>query len=108
MADISKCNDALCPSSKYCYRFTAPASEFWQSYGGFKRKEDEDKCDMFYPNGNDSKKCKLNGVKREGEICNLDYCTYPKCVNDTYCPKCHQTDGVHKMGCETRKIQINL
>jgi hypothetical protein len=24
------------------------------------------------------------------------------------CDKCHQAGGVHKMGCETRKIQINL
>lgn len=24
------------------------------------------------------------------------------------CPMCHQAGGVHKMGCETRKIQINL
>lgn len=24
------------------------------------------------------------------------------------CPKCHQTNGVHKMGCETRKIEIRL
>lgn len=108
MPDISMCANALCPSKNYCYRFTAKPSEFCQSYAGFSPKEGDDKCDMFYPNGIDSNKCKLNGVKREGEICNLDYCTYPKCVNDTYCPKCHQTDGVHKMGCETRKIYINL
>ena len=24
------------------------------------------------------------------------------------CKYCHQTNGVHKMGCETRKIQVNL
>ena len=50
MADIAKCNDALCPSKEYCYRFTAPASEYLQSYGVFKR-EGEDSCNMFYPNG---------------------------------------------------------
>jgi len=108
MPDISMCANALCPSKNYCYRFTAKPSDFCQSYGGFTLKEGEDKCDYFNPNGIDSKNCKLNGVKREGEICNLDYCTYPKCVQSNYCPKCHQTDGVHKMGCETRKIQINL
>jgi hypothetical protein len=108
MSDISKCNDSLCPSSKYCYRFTAPASEYWQSYGMFDRKGDEDKCDMFWANGIDANKCKLNGVKRDGEICNLDYCTYPKCLQNDYCIYCHKTDSVHKMSCPTRKIQCNL
>ena len=108
MPDISMCANALCPSKIYCYRFTAKPSEFRQTYAGFIVKEGEDKCDDFYPNGKESEKCKLNGVKREGEICNLDYCTYPKCVQSNYCKYCHQTDGVHKMGCETRKIQINL
>jgi len=108
MADISKCNDSLCPSKDYCYRFTAPESLIWQSYGVFNREDDAHNCDMFWSNGVDSEKCKLNGVKREGEGCNLDYCTYPKCVQSDYCPKCHQTDGVHKMGCETRKINITL
>jgi hypothetical protein len=107
MADISKCNDALCPSSKYCHRFTAPAG-IYQSWGVFNREEDADNCNMFWSNGIDSKKCKLKGVKREGEICNLDYCTYPKCVQDDYCEYCHKTDSEHKMSCATRKIQCNL
>jgi hypothetical protein len=38
---------------------------------------------MFWPNGRESNNCKLKGIKREGEICNLNYCTYPKCVQDT-------------------------
>jgi hypothetical protein len=108
MSDIAKCSDSLCPSKDYCYRFTAPASLVYQSYGGFSREDDADNCDMFWPNGKESTKCKLEGVKREGEICNLDYCTYPKCVQDTYCPKCHKVEGEHKMSCSTRKIQINL
>jgi hypothetical protein len=107
MADISKCNDSLCPSSKYCHRFTAPDGIF-QSYGGFNRESDEDNCSDFWPNGVESTKCKLGGVKREGEMCNLDYCTYPKCVQDDYCEYCHKVEGVHKMSCCTRKIQINL
>lgn len=107
MADISKCNDFLCPSSKYCHRFTALAG-IYQTWGSFNREDDADNCDMFWPNGKESTKCKLEGVKRDGEMCNLDYCTYPKCVQDTYCPKCHKVDGEHKMSCPTRKIQINL
>ena len=51
MADIAKCLDSLCPAKEYCYRFTAPASEYWQSYGGFSRQDDADNCDMFYANG---------------------------------------------------------
>ena len=108
MSDIAKCNDSLCPSKEYCYRSTAPTSPMYQSWGIFNREEDADNCDMFWPNGKESTKCKLGGVKRDGEMCNLDYCTYPKCLQNDYCEYCHQTDGVHKMGCETRKIQINL
>ena len=107
MADLAKCNDFLCPSSKYCHRFTAPAG-MYQSWGVFNREEDADNCNMFWSNGIDSNKCKLGGVKRDGEICNLDYCTYPKCVQDDYCEYCHKVDSEHKMSCQTRKIQINL
>jgi hypothetical protein len=76
MADISKCNDQHCPSKDYCYRFTAPTSDFRQSWGVFNREDDADNCDMFWSNN----KCKY----------------------------CNQTNGVHKMGCETRKITIIL
>lgn len=82
MSDIAKCLDSLCPSKEYCYRFTAPVS-LYQTYGGFNREADEENCNMFWPNDKDSNKCKLKGIKREGEICNLNYCTYPKCVQDT-------------------------
>ena len=51
MADIAKCSDKLCPSKDFCYRFTAPASEYWQSYGSFNREEDAFNCDMFWNNG---------------------------------------------------------
>jgi hypothetical protein len=50
MADITKCEDTLCPSKETCYRYTAPASEHWQSYGKFNREEDEDNCDMYWDN----------------------------------------------------------
>ena len=48
MADISKCADSLCPSKETCYRYTAPASMYWQSYGSFNREEDEDNCNMYW------------------------------------------------------------
>jgi hypothetical protein len=76
MSDIAKCLDSLCPSKDYCYRFTAPASLVYQSYGGFSREQDADNCEMFWPNG----KCRYCGLE----------------------------NGIHKMGCETRKIQVNL
>jgi hypothetical protein len=54
----------------------------------------------------DCTKCKRKGVRRDGEICNLSYCTYPKCLQDDYCPKCHKTKGVHKLSCSIMKIII--
>jgi len=104
MSDISKCNDTQCPSNKYCYRFTAPANEFWQSYGSFNREEDADNCDMFWANGLNSIKCK--NVHSEGNTCSSNDCRYPKCVEQ--CKYCHQLNGNHKMSCPTMKIQVNL
>jgi hypothetical protein len=53
-----------------------------------------------------STKCKRKGVKRDGEICNLSNCSYPKCLQNQYCPECGQTKGVHKISCATLKITI--
>ena len=50
MADITKCEDTLCPSKETCYRYTAPASEYYQSYGKFNREEDAINCDMYWDN----------------------------------------------------------
>ena len=50
MADITKCEDTLCPSKETCYRYTAPASEHYQSYGKFNREEDAYNCDMYWNN----------------------------------------------------------
>jgi hypothetical protein len=77
MSDIAKCEDFNCPSKEMCYRFTAPASELWQSYGKFNREEDALNCNMFWDNG-------------------------------LFCKYCHQKNGVHKISCPTKKIQINL
>jgi hypothetical protein len=57
MSDIAKCEDFNCPSKEMCYRFTAPANEFRQSYGKFNRKKDAFNCDMFWDNGLFCKHC---------------------------------------------------
>lgn len=49
MADISMCADDTCPSRQKCYRFTAKPNDFWQSWGGFDR-EDQEKCKYFWSN----------------------------------------------------------
>jgi hypothetical protein len=47
MADITKCNDQECTIKHTCYRFTAPADEYLQSYfAESPRKNDE--CDWFW------------------------------------------------------------
>jgi hypothetical protein len=50
MSDIAKCQDNKCPSRLMCYRFTAPANEYRQSYGLFNREEDANNCNMFWGN----------------------------------------------------------
>lgn len=32
MTDITKCMGLDCPKKETCYRYTAKANEFWQSY----------------------------------------------------------------------------
>lgn len=49
MADISKCNDVLCPSKDRCYRYTVP-SGLWQSYTNFERECDAVNCNYFWDN----------------------------------------------------------
>tara|TARA_R110000803_G_scaffold210685_3_gene283225 strand:+ start:10422 stop:10649 length:228 start_codon:yes stop_codon:yes gene_type:complete len=50
MADISMCNNILCPNSKYCYRVKAIPSH-WQSYGSFQYTVGENgvMCDYYIP-----------------------------------------------------------
>lgn len=50
MPDISLCNNALCPSKENCYRFTAKANKFCQSYTKFTLESDEVSCSYFIPN----------------------------------------------------------
>ena len=75
MSDIAMCLDSLCPSKKFCYRYTALIG-IYQTYGIFNRETDADNCDMYWNNG----KCRYCGLENDN----------------------------HKMGCETRKVQINL
>ena len=100
------CLNALCPSKEYCYRFTAVPNDRRQSYMDLGPEDGQEKCDHFWPNGKDSLICKNNGVKRDGEMCCLEQCSYPNCVKDTYCSECHQTDGIHKLSCSTNKVTI--
>ena len=65
MADITKCEDTLCPSKETCYRYTAPASEHWQSYGKFNREEDAYNCDMYWDNNLGCKYCHLLNGKHK-------------------------------------------
>jgi hypothetical protein len=47
MADITKCKGEGCPVKENCYRFTALADEYYQSY--FVESPFKDgKCDMFW------------------------------------------------------------
>ena len=57
MADITMCTNVLCKSKDYCYRFTAKASEFCQSYTNFLCEDDENNCSYFIANKCD--KCGL-------------------------------------------------
>jgi hypothetical protein len=69
MSDIAKCNDSLCPSKDYCYRFTAPA-EIYQYYEIFNREEDAENCDMFWQNG----KCKYCHLKNNNHKLSCPTC----------------------------------
>lgn len=51
MADISKCSGEDCPVKEKCYRFTAPTSEFMQSYffkPPFEIKDGVITCEMYW------------------------------------------------------------
>jgi len=67
MSDIAKCEDYKCPSRLTCYRFTAPTSEFRQSYGIFNREEDANNCDMFWNNKQENILNQLKDIKNGKE-----------------------------------------
>lgn len=53
MSDISKCFGENCPLALTCYRYTSPASEFWQAYGQFTYNEETKNCEWFWDNKNE-------------------------------------------------------
>ena len=57
MADISKCDDNLCPVKDRCYRWTAKANPHWQSYIRTQHKGKHG-CDYYWEN--DKRKYKNN------------------------------------------------
>ena len=54
MPDISKCKNEKCPIKENCYRWTAKADEYWQTYSDFKHKGKKG-CDYFWNNKNNEK-----------------------------------------------------
>jgi len=46
MADIAKCTGKDCKVKESCYRFTAPSSDFWQSWTSVIIKDG--KCNMYW------------------------------------------------------------
>jgi hypothetical protein len=56
MADITCCPGTNCPVKEKCYRFTAPKSEFMQSYffeAPGKTEDDKFTCDMYWGENNE-------------------------------------------------------
>jgi len=52
--DITKCINTQCPLKENCYRWTAKADEYSQSYASFAPKEW--KCDYFISNAKKGEK----------------------------------------------------
>ena len=50
MPDISKCNPpgTICPHKEKCYRFTAPANEYRQTYFENPPIKEDGTCDLFW------------------------------------------------------------
>ena len=49
MVDMAMCRNKKCPVREKCYRYTAKANKYWQSYtnGEYTRKNG---CELFIPN----------------------------------------------------------
>lgn len=52
MADITMCKGTDCPRAKECYRFTATANEYRQSYFVIVPLKEDKTCDEFWKNTN--------------------------------------------------------
>ena len=49
MTDISKCDGKGCPRKDTCYRYTAPANPYRQSYLGNPLNPADLTCDVYWP-----------------------------------------------------------
>lgn len=50
MSDIAKCENESCPLKDSCYRYTALANEFRQSYAKFQIDDESGECSGFWDN----------------------------------------------------------
>ena len=48
MSDITMCDFQGCPHKEKCYRFTAPADEYYQAYFAEPPIKADGTCDMFW------------------------------------------------------------
>lgn len=58
MSDITQCLNKDCILKEMCFRFTAKANEFWQSYSNFTPKEENGvtTCEYFWDNQENKRK----------------------------------------------------
>ena len=59
MADITMCRDKACKKHERCYRFTAKASEHWQSFF-VDSPRDGKECKYFTDNQDKTKRLRKN------------------------------------------------
>ena len=52
MADITMCLNTTCRLKHKCYRYTAPVSQYRQSYSNFQSDTDKNPCKDFIDNRN--------------------------------------------------------
>ena len=65
MPDITMCKGEDCPMKETCYRFTANANEFMQSYFMNAPIKEDKTCDHYWPNEDDrTKKVPTKNSKR--------------------------------------------
>ena len=92
MPDITMCNGNNCELSSTCYRYKAEPSEYMQSYF-IKEPNNGLECDYYWE------------IKTK---CYCGHTSYCDCGPEIECKYCNQLNGVHKLSCATKKIQVNL
>lgn len=48
MADITMCQNNICPIRQNCYRYRAIPNEKWQSYSNFSFDNEKSECEHFF------------------------------------------------------------